>query len=318
MTRTKIRVPSPSARPFVLSAVDRRPAGPATTGTGRPLVGIALMIGCMSYFPLMDAVSKLLQDRLHVSEVVFGRTLIYFAMLLPFLIGKHGFAWLTPAHPWLQVLRGTLATGSTVFFTLAIATLPLADSLAIFFIHPMLATALSPLLLGERVGPWRWSAVFVGFIGALIIIRPGFAEISPAMLLAIAAGFCFATSMLLTRRLAASDPALTTLSISTLISMAVTGGMLPFVWLTPTLSELLLIAVAGFIGFAGYWMLTLAYSYAAASQLAPFTYVEIVGATVLGYLMFGDFPAPIVWAGVSLIVGSGIVIAWRESRAGRQ
>jgi drug/metabolite transporter (DMT)-like permease len=289
--------------------------GPAGGKSSRPLIGIALMAGCMSFFPLMDAVSKLLQDRLHVAEVVFGRSVFYFALLLPFLLYRHGLHWLTPNRPWLQVLRGLLTTGSSVFFTLAIAFLPLADTLAIFFIHPLLATALSPVVLGERVGPWRWSAVVVGFIGALVVIRPGFATISPAVLLAIAAGFGFALSQLLTRRLAGSDPALTTLSISTLIAIAITGGMLPFVWIMPTPWELLLIAIAGFIGFAGYWMLTLAYDYADASQLAPFTYVEIVGATILGYVIFGDFPTPVVWAGIGLIVGSGIVIAWRESRA---
>lgn len=280
------------------------------------MLGILLMATCMTIFPLMDAVSKLLQDRHHVAEVIFGRSLVYFLLLFPFLIYQLGFRWLTPHRPWLQVLRGTLAAASTTLFTLAISLLPLTDALAIFFIHPLLATALSPLFLGERVGPWRWSAVTVGFAGALIVIRPGFGELSLGALLAIGAGLCFASSMLLTRRLAASDAALTTLSISTLILLAGTGGMLPFVWQTPTLWDLTLIFVAGAVGFVGYWMLTLAYDYAAASQLAPFNYLELIGATLLGYLMFGDFPALVTWAGIALIVGSGIVIAWRESRAG--
>jgi drug/metabolite transporter (DMT)-like permease len=274
------------------------------------------MTGCMSFFPLMDAVSKLLQDRLPVAEVVFRRSLLYFLLVLPFLIHRHGFTWLTPARPWLQVLRGSLSAGSSILFTLTLAFLPLADTLAIFFIHPLLATALSPAVLGERVGPWRWSAVCVGFIGALVIIRPGFAEVTPAVLLALTAGLCFALSQLMTRQLAQSDHALTTMVLTSLVTIAVTAGMLPFGWVTPTPWELALIALAGIVAFAGYWMLTLAYDYAAASQLAPFTYVEIVGATLLGYLMFGDFPAPIIWAGIGLIVGSGIVIAWRESRAG--
>lgn len=293
-------------------------AAPPTrrTNTAQPLIGIALMAGCMSFFPIMDAVSKLLQDRLNVAEVVFGRSLFYFLLILPFLFHRHGTEWLTPNRPWLQVVRGLLSAASSILFTLAIAFLPLADTLAIFFVHPLLATAMSPLVLGERVGPWRWSAVIVGFAGALVIIQPGFAEVSPAALIAIGAGLCFALAQLLTRKLAKADPALTTMAITSLIAIAVTGGMLPFVWVTPTLWELLLIAIAGFIGFAGYWMLTLAYDYAAASQLAPFTYVEIVGATILGYLMFGDFPAPVTWAGIGLIVGSGIVIAWRESRVG--
>lgn len=306
-------VPRSSASP----ASSLHPAALAGGKVSRPLVGIALMAGCMSFFPLMDAVSKLLQDRLPVAEVVFGRSLLYFLLVLPFLVHRHGFAWLTPGRPWLQVLRGGLSAGSSILFTLTLAFLPLADTLAIFFIHPLLATALSPVLLGERVGPWRWSAVVVGFIGALIVIRPGFAEVSPAALLAIAAGLCFALSQLTTRKLAEADHALTTMALTSLITIAVTGGMLPFAWVTPTSWELALIAVAGVVAFAGYWMLTLAYDYAAASELAPFTYVEIVGATILGYLMFGDFPAPTIWAGIGLIVGSGIVIAWRESRAGR-
>lgn len=282
------------------------------------MLGIVLMTTCMTIFPLMDAVSKLLQDRLHVAEVIFGRSLVYFSLLLPFLIYQQGFRWLTPERPWLQILRGVLSAVSTILFTVSISLQPLTDTLAIFFIHPLLATALSPLFLGERVGPWRWSAVTIGFLGALIVIRPGIGDLSLGSVLAIAAGFCFASSMLLTRRLAASDAALTTLSITTLLAMAGTGGMLPFIWLTPTPWEMFLIFVAGAVGFVGYWMLTLAYDYAAASQLAPFNYVELIGATILGYLMFGDFPAPVTWAGITLIVGSGIVIAWRESRAGGQ
>ena len=260
------------------------------------MLGIILMTSCMTIFPLMDAVSKLLQDRLHVAEVIFGRSLVYFLLLFPFLIYQLGFKWLTPERPWLQILRGALSAVSTILFTVSISLQPLTDTLAIFFIHPLLATALSPLFLGERVGPWRWSAVTVGFLGALVVIRPGMGDLSLGALLAIGAGFCFASCMLLTRRLAASDAALTTLSITTVISMAGTGGMLPFVWLTPTPWEFFLIFVAGAVGFVGYWMLTLAYDYAAASQLAPFNYVELVGATILGYLMFGDFPAPITWA----------------------
>lgn len=306
------RPPPPAMPPLPRTKITAH----ATAKGNHPLLGIALMAGCMSFFPLMDAVSKLLQDRLHVAEVVFGRSLFYFLLLLPFLIWRNGFQWLTPARPWLQVVRGSLSAGSSILFTLTLAYLPLADTLAIFFIHPLLATALSPAVLGERVGPWRWSAVVVGFIGALVIIRPGFAEVPPATLMALGAGLCFALAQLTTRQLAHADPALTTMALTSLMAIAVTGGMLPFVWVTPTPWELLLIAVAGFIGFAGYWMLTLAYDYAAASQLAPFTYVEIVGATILGYLMFGDFPAPITWAGIGLIVGSGIVIAWREGRTG--
>ena len=313
MTQASIRGGVRPQRPAI-PPTENKTQAPARGKASHPLIGIALMTGCMSFFPLMDAVSKLLQDRLHVAEVVFGRSVIYFLMVLPFLIYRHGFHWLTPSRPWLQVIRGSLSTGSSILFTLTLAFLPLADTLAIFFVHPLLATALSPVVLGERVGVWRWSAVFVGFIGALIIIQPGFAEVSPATLLALSAGLCFALSQLTTRQLAHADPALTTMAMTSLIAIAVTGGMLPFVWVTPTLWECFLIAVAGFVAFAGYWMLTLAYDYAAASQLAPFTYVEIVGATILGYMLFGDFPASVTWAGIGLIVGSGVVIAWRESR----
>jgi drug/metabolite transporter (DMT)-like permease len=312
-TRMTERAPARAAPRVPVARPAAVPGGKAS----RPMLGIILMTSCMTIFPLMDAVSKLLQDRLHVAEVIFGRSLVYFALLFPFLIYQLGFRWLTPERPWLQIVRGALSAISTILFTVSISLQPLTDTLAIFFIHPLLATALSPLFLGERVGPWRWSAVTVGFLGALVVIRPGMGELSLGAILAIAAGFCFATCMLLTRRLAATDAALTTLSITTVISIAGTGGMLPFVWLTPTLWECFLIFVAGAVGFVGYWMLTLAYDYAAASQLAPFNYVELVGATILGYLMFGDFPAPITWAGIALIVGSGIVIAWRESRVSR-
>lgn len=278
-----------------------------------PMAGIGLVTLAMAIFPLMDAISKLLQARLPVAEVIWGRQLVYVVVILPIALWRHGGALFRPAMPWLQVLRGTTMMLSTLLFTAAIARMPLADALGVFFFHPFLAVALSPLVLGEQVGPWRWGAVVTGFFGALIVVRPGFAEITPAIMLAAASGICFATTALLTRKVAGRDPALVTLGIASLMALGLTGGMLPFVWLPPTPWECALMGVAGLIGVSGFWMMIKAYDLATASQIAPFCYVEIVGAVIAGYLMFGDFPAPIVWLGLAVIVVSGIVIAWRES-----
>lgn len=304
--------PSPAAPVIVRDhALARRPA-PMPAKPASPMVGIGLVTLAMAIFPLMDAISKLLQERLHVVEVLWGRQLVYLIVILPIVFWRHGLDVFRPMRPWLQVVRASTMMLSSLLFTAAIASMPIADALGVFFFHPFLAVALSPLLLKERVGPWRWGAVATGFLGALIVVRPGFSAITPAILLVIGAGICFALTAILTRKVAGSDPALVTLGVASMLSLALLSGMLPVVWIMPTPWECFLTVIAGLVGVSGFWMMIKAYDYARASQLAPFCYVEIIGAVIFGYLMFGDLPSLAVWAGLLVIVASGLVIAWRE------
>jgi drug/metabolite transporter (DMT)-like permease len=220
-------------------------------------------------------------------------------------------------RPGLQVVRGSLLMVSTACFFGAIADIPLADALAIVFVYPFIVTALSPMLLGDQVGVWRWGAVVVGFAGAMIIIRPGFQELSPAMLMALGAGSVYALYVLLTRKMAGGDPPLVTLLMTGLVGTVVMSLLVPFVWVMPTNEDLAIMVGIGALAALGHYMIIVAHEWASAPQLAPFGYVEIVAGTMVGYLMFGDLPEMLNWLGMAVIVASGIVIAWREARLAR-
>ena len=218
-----------------------------------------------------------------------------------------------------------IATATVLFFT-GLAYLPLADALALFFIEPMLATVLSIFLLGELVGWRRFAAILVGFVGALIVIRPSFVEVGWAVLYPVAAALCFAVYILLTRKLAATENPVRMqffagvfggLVVSLALVIGTQGGIavLSATWLT--LHEFLLLAGLGLLGTVGHLLVVFAFQRAPISVLAPFQYVEIISATILGLWLFGDFPELITWLGIALIVVSGIYIFRRESMQGR-
>lgn len=292
---------------------------PMTRGTmGSPAAGMALMVLAMTLIPVMDGLAKLLSARYPTFEIVWARYFFHFILLLPLVIHRYGRAAFSLQRPALQLFRGSLLMVSTACFFGAIASIPLADTLAVVFVYPFVVTALSPWFLGERVGVWRWGAVAVGFIGALIVIRPGFQALSPAMLMALAAGCIYAVYVLVTRKMAGSDPPLKTLLMTGVVGTVVMTLILPFVWITPTPTDLVIMVSLGVLAAAGHYMIIVAHEWASAPQLAPYSYVEIVSATIVGYMLFSDLPAPLTWLGIIIIVLSGIVIAWREGHVARR
>jgi drug/metabolite transporter (DMT)-like permease len=291
---------------------------PPTSAVSSPAAGMLLIVMAMSIIPVMDGLAKLLTARYPTVEIVWARYFFHFALLLPFVLWRYGRLTFQLKRPGLQIVRGSLLMVSTACFFGAIADIPLADALAIVFVYPFIVTALAPLLLGDQVGVWRWGAVVVGFIGALIIIRPGFQELSPAMLMALGAGSVYALYVLLTRKMAGGDPPLLTLLMTGVVGTVVMSLIVPFVWVMPTNEDLAIMVALGALAALGHYMIIVAHEWASAPQLAPFGYVEIVSATIVGFLMFGDLPEPLTWIGMAIIVASGIVIAWREARTTRR
>lgn len=287
----------------------------AQRGAGQrnqPLAGIALLIGAMMVFPLMNATAKSLSGHLPVAEVLFMRQAFYMLWLLPIVLWRHGSDVLRPARPAIQLLRGLLVLLGGGLFIFAIAGMPIADALAIYFVFPFIVTLLSPYLLGDSVGIWRWSAVVTGFVGTLIIIQPGAVGFNPSMLLALAGGIAYALALLLTRRLADADPPLITAACSGLVGVVLTALPMPWVWQAPALSDWPYFVALGMTALAGQFLVILAHTRANAAQLAPYAYSEIALAVLVGFVAFGDFPERHVWLGIAIIVASGIVIAWRE------
>ena len=284
----------------------------------RASTGIFLMFGAMAILPAMDAIGKHLGPFLPVLVIVWGRLVFATLFTLPAVLVRHGLAGaIRPQRPLVQLTRSLLMVVSTTAFFAGLRYLPIADTLAIFFIMPLVVTALSPLVLGEHVGVRRWSAVVVGFIGTMIIIRPGFHAVNVGTLWALLAGVSMAVFFLLTRKIAGSIDALINNFQTTFIGAMVVSLALPLVWQSPGLENWGLLAVMGAVAALGHYAMVRAYDFASAPTLAPLAYTEMVSATIIGYFVFGDFPDVWTVVGVAILIGSAIYISLRESRLGR-
>lgn len=282
----------------------------------RPLIGIALMLGAMAILPGIDVIAKKLgQAGMPVLQIVWARMVFGALMAAPFALNHGGAAVLWPDRPRVHALRATLLMAATFFFFSALTFLPIADALAIFFVQPMVLTALSPLILGERVGPRRWAAVVVGFIGTLIIIRPGLTAINPGSLLALAAGTCLALYFLMTRRMTGSAPAMVTTFHTNLVGALLISVLAALTWKAPTGTEWGMFAALGLIAGFGHYLIIRAYDHAEASLLAPLAYTEMVTSVALGWWFFGDFPDVWTFAGVAILIACALYISVRERAA---
>lgn len=281
----------------------------------RPLVGVALMIGAMAILPGIDVIAKTLgQAGMPVVQIVWARMAFGALGAAPFAVRYQGASALWPDRPWLHALRSGLLMAATFSFFSSLKYLPIADALAIFFVQPMILTALSPVILGEKVGPRRWGAVLAGFIGTLIIIRPGLVAFNPGSLLALTAGVMLALYFLMTRRLTGSAPAMVTTFHTNLMGALITSALAVSFWTPPTGAEWALLAALGLIAAAGHYLITRSYDFAEASLLAPLAYTEIVTSVALGWWFFGDFPDGWTFVGVAILIACALYISFRERR----
>jgi drug/metabolite transporter (DMT)-like permease len=205
---------------------------------------------------------------------------------------------------------------SLVTFVVGLLYIPMTTATTIFFTGPLLVVALAVPLLGERVGVRRWMAVLVGFVGALVIIRPGADSMDWATLLILASAFFYALYQILTRRAADYDDFRVSAVYTILIALVVSSVAVPFYWETPIgWLDWLVFGGLGILGGLGHLFVIKAYEHAPASVIGPFDYGQLIGATVIGYLVFAEFPDLWTWAGAAIIIVSGIYIARREARA---
>ncbi len=281
---------------------------------------IAIMVVAMLMLPGIDAIAKWLSGSISSGQVTFSRFLFQVLLMFPLLLRTRG-KWFT-ATLWLHAARGFFIAAATLLFFSSLAYLPIADAISIFFIEPLLVTLLSAVLLGETVGWRRILAISIGFLGSIIIIRPTFGNVGWPALYPVGAAACFSFYILLTRKLVTGeDPirlqfnagvfGLMTMSLALAIGTRHEINVLQVVW--PTTGQWLLLAALGFIATLGHLLVVLAFKRAPVSVLAPFQYVEIIGATVLGFIFFNDFPDPVTWIGILVIVGSGVYVFHREA-----
>ncbi|HUF45802.1 MAG TPA: DMT family transporter [Aestuariivirgaceae bacterium] len=272
-------------------------------------IGILTFVTALVFGSMHSGLSKWLTEDLSVPLIIWWRYLGLFLIVVPWALARHGQAAVVPARPWLHVLRGLLIIVSSFSFLGAVSGMPLADTLAIVFVYPFIVTALAPFLLGERVGLPIWIAVFTGFLGVLIVVRPGFLAVDGYVLLALLTGASFALVLLVTRKLAVASPATVTATWTATLGLVIVGLALPFIWVTPTLAQLVVLGIMSAFAAVSQLLTMHAFSKADAPVLAPFGYSEIVTATAVGLVLFGDFPSPVTWLGIVVIVASGIYIA---------
>ncbi|MEO9527510.1 DMT family transporter [Roseibium sp.] len=288
-----------------------------------PLAAIALMSSAMLIVPVMDIIAKYLSTDLPPLEVTFGRFFFQFLICLVLALATGRFALLRGQQPVINYLRGIfLAAASLCFFT-AVKFMSVATAISIFFVEPMVLTILAALILKEQVGIRRIGAILVGLIGAIIILRPNLAEIGLVSLLPVATAFLFSFYLLLNRLYPVTDGLLTiqfsaglsgSLMLGTALVIANLAGFEDMTFLMPSGSQVGFLALIGLISFAAHGLVVAAFQRGSASLLAPLQYIEIVSATLFGYLVFSDFPDGPTWIGIALIIGSGLYIAHRERK----
>lgn len=279
-----------------------------------PALGIGLLVFAELLFATMDTAGKHLTQQLPIPMVVWGRYAFHLAFMLPFLLRRHPAELFRVNRLGLVLLRGVQLLAGTFCFITAVRYIPLADAVAIGFVAPLFVVALSVPLLGERVGPRRWTAVLVGLGGTFVIIRPGFAEVHWSYGLMILLALIFATFVINTRILTRTERPIPMLFYTALVGTAGSSLVLPFAWQTPTLEQWAVLALMGALGGASHLLLIHAYRVATASLLAPFQYAQIIFAGLFGWLAFGDVPDGWMVAGTCVLVASGIYILRREAK----
>ena len=262
--------------------------------------------------PIMDGFAKYLSTDLPVLQITWARYFFTVAFTLPVMFFFYNKKLVWTDKPKLQLLRGVILLFANICFFYAISVISLAKALTLAFIAPLIVTALSPVLLGERVGVRRWTAVILGFFGSLVVIRPGFVELNLASFAALGTGVMYGFYLIITRKLSTSDNPLLTLLLTGLVGAIIISCAMPFVWVKPTLNQWSMMAGIGVFACIGHLFLILSLKYADASKLAPFSYFEIVTNIIIGYYFFNHFPDSWTFIGLFIIISSGIYIFKRE------
>ena len=269
------------------------------------------LLGWM-FLPVMDGFAKYLSADLPILQITWARYFFTVVFTLPimFFFFKRHLVW--SDKPILQILRGLILLSANICFFYSISIISLAKALTLAFIAPLIVTAFSPVFLGEKVGFRRWTAVTIGFIGSLVVIRPGFLELNFASLAALCTGFLYGFYLIITRKLSSSDNPLLTLLLTGLVGAILVSLIIPFYWVKPSLNQWSLMAGIGVFACIGHLFLILSLKYADASKLAPLGYTEIIPNIMIGYYFFNEIPDKWTYVGLFIIVLSGLYISRRE------
>jgi len=292
---------------------------PLAAGEGKALLGISLVILAVFFFACLELSAKLASAYMPPVQAVWARYMVHLLIMVIFLGPTLGRKLFRTQRLRLQVTRSVLLALTTMCQFTGLKYLQMAELTVINFAAPFMVAALAGVMLGERPGLHRWGAIIVGFLGVLVVIRPGIVDIHWAYFVVLAGTVGIALYLLTTRMVSRVDGAITSLFFTALIGAIVLSMALPFVWQTPSEPEgwLLMLAV-GVFGAVGHFIFILGTKYAQGSLLAPFMYVQIVWSVLFGFIVFGDLPDIYTWTGAAVVIASGIYLAWREYLAVRR
>ena len=273
---------------------------------------IILNLSAWIVLPFMDTIAKYLSSEISFFQITWARYFftVFWTLPLMFFFFRKNLKW--SENPKLQILRGITLLSANICFFYSISIISMAKALTLAFIAPLVTTALSTIILGENVGIKRWSAVIIGFIGSLVVIRPGLIEFNLATLAALGTGFFYGVYLIITRKLHTVDNPLLTLLITGVVGAIISTLFVPIIWVNLSQSQWLWLALMGIFACLGHLLLIYSLRYADASKLAPFGYFEIVTTIILGYYFFQDFPDIWTFTGLFIIISSGVYVFKRE------
>jgi drug/metabolite transporter (DMT)-like permease len=284
-------------------------AGPAS---GAARLGIALMLVGMALFSLNDAIGNWLVSTYSVGQVVLVRSVFALAVLLVLLRGTGYASLLSVERPGVQAARVVFSTAEVFCFYAAVAVLPLADTMTYWLAAPIYVAALSPLLLGERVGAMRWAAILLGFVGVIIALGPTGAVSPLATALALIGSLCFGL-MMITGRFLRGTPDRTLVFWQTAGALLAGLAFAPFAWIPPGPADFALLGLLGIVAMLAHLFVTRALKLADATTVAPFQYTLLPWAILFGWLFFGDLPHAAMLGGAAIIVVSGLILFLRDA-----
>lgn len=278
------------------------------------LKGFLLAVAGLFLFACMDSTTKYLTTHYNVPFVVAMRYIVHFLLMVMILAPRHSAQLVQTQRTGLVIARALVLSIASLCMGMALHRMPLAETTAINFLSPTLVALLAGSMLGEKIGGWGWVAIVAGFIGVLMIARPGGGLDAIGIMFALGAAVANASYQLLSRLLASTEKAITLLFYTALVGTIMYGLALPWFWESdaPSSLEVILLLSMGVSGGLGHYLFTLAYRHAPASVLAPTTYLQLLWAGLLGWIIFGTIPDSMSLTGMAVVAASGLIIAFKS------
>ncbi len=285
----------------------------AIVDQARPALGIALMATAMLTIPMVDGIAKYLSTGQSPLFIAWARYVVASAVVLPIVAAIHGRNVFPRERRVSHLLRTVFLVVAMTLYFIAITTIPLATAASAYFVGPILAVAIAAIVLKERVTPSRITSLLLGFAGAMVILRPGTA-VAPGVMLALAAGLFFALYLVATRYASETSDPIRTLAYQCVAGTILLTPQAMLTWSTPASNTILLFAGLGALSAISHFLSIAAFQYAQASTLSPLVYLELIGAAVIGYIVFREVPSGSSFVGAGMIVVAGLILLRRRER----